>query len=164
MQRCQDSSIHRWKGDDRKTCNWIGRSESRSENLCVDKHVMLSCPQACRKCCSNDDHYQFTSLKQKKKKCTWIKTDKRRKNYCNTAHFGAIGANKCPLNCGVCAITDSTSPTMSGNPTMSPIIELGGSSTNEGCADSDVYCWRSDPVKSCDWIGRNANYVDNLCP
>jgi hypothetical protein len=41
---------------------------------------------------------------------------------------------------------------------------LGGSSTNEGCADSDVYCWRSDAVKSCDWIGRNANYVDNLCP
>jgi hypothetical protein len=53
---------------------------------------------------------------------------------------------------------------MSGNPTISPIIELGGSSTNEGCADSDVYRWRSDPVKSCDWMDRNANYVDNLCP
>jgi len=143
---------------------------------------MLSCPQACRKCCSNDDHFQFTTYtyQEKEKKCTWINTDTKRENYCSTIHFGALVANKCPINCGICEITES--PTTSAIPTIYPTItpsteatitpstealnslEFRSSNTYETCADSAVFRIRGDPIKTCDWISRNADRVENLCP
>ena len=49
------------------------------------------------------------------------------------------------------------------NPTTSTTIH-SPSTINETCTDSAVYRWEANAVKSCDWIGRNADRVDKLCP
>jgi hypothetical protein len=45
--------------------------------------IAISCPQACRNCCSNDTHYKFSTTDKGDKKCAWLKYDKRREDFCN---------------------------------------------------------------------------------
>ena len=171
IEMCEDSTVFRWNGDDKKTCDWIGKNDSRRENLCENDTVAISCPQACRKCCSNDTHYKFSTTNKGDKKCAWLKYDKRREAFCSTVQFGALVANKCPINCGVCEITES--PSMSANPTSSPstsaptdspvTMAFRMSSAFESCTDSTSFRWKGDDVKTCNWIARNTKRIDNLC-
>ena len=47
---CEDNDDYRFKGIERKTCDWIGKKWKRRKRLCKKKGVRRNCPEACRIC------------------------------------------------------------------------------------------------------------------
>jgi len=92
------STFH-WNGEDKKTCDWIGKNDSRRENLC--EFFLVECAASMTIIMSSP----LTIMENKK--CNWLTNDKRKETFCSTMHFGALVANKCFINCGICKFTES---------------------------------------------------------
>jgi hypothetical protein len=102
---CVDDPTFRYKGDERKTCAWVGKKDTRRTTLCARNGVRENCPETCDNCnpappapsCADDPTFRYRG--DDWKTCYWVgKRETRRTTLCAS---DGVRSN-CPETCDNC--------------------------------------------------------------
>lgn len=142
---CADDPSFRFKKDEAKDCNWVGRvAKRRCDRKWKGEKIHTFCPGVCNKCpdadpdgnddnnnnsCTDDPRFRFNN--EKKKNCNWVglKPKKRCSREWKGIELGAF----CPEMCNTCdEIT--TAPAK--------------------CEDDETLEYRENPNRNCGWVSK----------
>lgn len=81
------------------SCEWIGRNESRRQEVCRDSKVRDNCPTTCGLCCEDRQTFLFKAKGKELRSCAWVaEFNSRIRKHCSKPHVKANCPSKTTCN------------------------------------------------------------------
>jgi len=80
--RCSDEESFKYENKKRK-CSWVGKKESRLQEMCSEEIVRKACRVTCGRCCEDDTEFMYDNKDGDQVDCAWTEMeDLRSEEYC----------------------------------------------------------------------------------